>query len=91
MLEICTIFWPFELEIFCKVHHKDICKDLLGIFLLFKPPSYAQNLYDAVMFLAIAINDTISKGQNYKSGAAILKNMENKSFASKIIRYTPKA
>ena len=43
------------------------------------------------MFLAIAINDTISKGQNYKSGVAILKNMDNKAFASKIIRYTLEA
>ena len=43
------------------------------------------------MFLAIAINDTISKGQNYKSGVAILKNMDNKTFASKIIRYSLEA
>ena len=38
------------------------------------------------MVLAIAINDTINKGQNYKSGLATLKNMENKTFDSKIIR-----
>ena len=71
------------------VHNKDVCKELINIFLLFQPPAYAQNLYDAVMFLAIAINDTISKGQNYKSGAAVLKNMENKTFASKAMRFTP--
>ena len=67
------------------VHDKDVCKELINIFLLFQPPAYAQNLYDAVMFLAIAI----SKGQNYKSGAAVLKNMENKTFASKAMRFTP--
>ena len=42
------------------------------------------------MLLAILINDTVSKGQNYNSGAAILKNMENRSFSSKIMRYTAK-
>ena len=55
---------------------------------MFQPPKYAQNLYDAVMILAITINDTISKGQNYSSGVAILKNLENKSFSSKIMRCT---
>ena len=41
------------------------------------------------MFLAIAINDTINKGQNYKSGLKVLENMENKTFASKTMRCTP--
>ena len=40
------------------------------------------------MFLAIAINDTISKDQNYSSGVEILKNMENKSFSSKIMQHS---
>ncbi|XP_057310998.1 atrial natriuretic peptide receptor 1-like isoform X2 [Hydractinia symbiolongicarpus] len=47
-----------------------------------KPPKYAQNLYDAIMFYSIAVNDTINKGQDYHDGLKVIKNMENKVFSS---------
>ncbi|XP_066910581.1 resact receptor-like isoform X2 [Clytia hemisphaerica] len=47
-----------------------------------KPPTYAQNLYDAIMFYAITVNDTISQGGNYRNGTTIRMNMVNKVFAS---------
>ena len=34
-----------------------------------QPPSYAMTLYDAIMVYAITVNDTLSKGQDYKDGA----------------------
>ncbi|XP_057310994.1 atrial natriuretic peptide receptor 1-like isoform X2 [Hydractinia symbiolongicarpus] len=47
-----------------------------------KPPTYAQNLYDAIMFYSIAVNDTMNKGQDYHDGLQVIENMKNKVFSS---------
>ena len=41
---------------------------------------YSPFLYDAVLLYAIAINETLSKGQNPRSGSAIFQNFQGKVF-----------
>ena len=52
-----------------------------------QPPSYAQNLYDAIMFYAVTVNDTLAQGQDYRNGTTIRMNMGNKVFASRSFLY----
>lgn len=59
----------------------------LYIFLIQQPPSYAQNLYDAIMFYAVTVNDTLALGQDYRNGTTIRMNMGNKVFASKFLLF----
>jgi len=43
-------------------------------------PRYAENLYDAIMLYAIAVNVTINQGGDYTDGRVVAKNMKNKVF-----------
>jgi len=45
-------------------------------------PRYAENLYDAIMLYAIAVNVTINQGGDYTDGRVVAKNMKNKVFNS---------
>jgi len=42
---------------------------------------YAAFLYDAVMLYAIALNETITKGLDYRSGVVVAQQMSNKLFS----------
>jgi len=42
---------------------------------------YAAFLYDAVILYAIALNETMTKGLDYRSGVAVASQMSNKLFS----------
>ena len=46
---------------------------------------FSPFLYDAVLLYAIALNETITKGLNPRSGKDVAANMRSKVFSGKII------
>jgi len=42
---------------------------------------YAAFLHDAVMLYAIALNETIAKGLDYRSGVVVANQMSNRLFS----------
>jgi hypothetical protein len=46
---------------------------------------YAAFLYDAVLLYAIALNETLNKGLDARSGIVIAKHMRKKLFRGNII------
>jgi len=41
---------------------------------------YAAFLHDAVILYAVALNETIAKGMDYRSGIVVASHMRNKLF-----------
>ena len=78
----CVLFVVFQSNLLIEMClSNQIC--LLVFAFCFQPPRFAQNLYDAIMFYAVTVNSTINKGQNYRDGMTVIKNMKNKVYASK--------
>jgi len=42
---------------------------------------YAAFLYDAVILYAIAVNETMTKGLDYRSGVVVASQMSNKLYS----------
>jgi len=48
---------------------------------------YAAFLHDAVILYAIALNETMTKGLDYRSGIVVASHMRNKLFAGSVSTY----
>jgi len=44
---------------------------------------YSPFLYDSIMLYAIALNETMTKGMDYRSGIVVASQMSNKLFSGR--------
>ena len=49
---------------------------------------YSPFLYDAVMLYAVALNDTINRGRDSRSGVEVAANMRGKVFQGQTVLYS---
>lgn len=49
---------------------------------------YAAFLHDAVILYAVALNESIAKGMDYRSGIVVASHMRNKLFTGSLCEQT---
>ena len=58
---------------------------LICIKFVEQPPLYGAYLYDAVYQYAVGLNRTLAQGYTKKNGTAIINNLLNRQYSSKLV------